>query len=128
MKTDNELIAEFMGATLERATSGGRRLWSIDNLHELCKQIDIPESRVRVFYADDLEFSRSWDWLMPVVEKIESTDPYTAIHIDKSSVYLHLKNRDMEDFTIDPGNKINAVYKAVVSFIKRHNQQSNLFP
>jgi hypothetical protein len=63
MKEGNEVIAKWFGLTIDRATSNGRRLWSI---------VDLPESRIRVFYSEDLEFHTSWDWLMPVASKIFS--------------------------------------------------------
>jgi hypothetical protein len=72
MKEGNEVIAKWFGLTIDRATSNGRRLWSIVDLPEFCKQINIPESRIRVFYSEDLEFHTSWDWLMPVASKIFS--------------------------------------------------------
>ena len=61
MKTDNELIAEFMGAE----SSIGK---SLDNTP--LKVYSLPNRVDRVFSEIELEYARSWDWLMPVVEKI----------------------------------------------------------
>ena len=46
MKTDNELIAEFMGMT--SSVVHGKTLWNDENLRD---------------------YSTSWDWIMPVVAK-----------------------------------------------------------
>lgn len=58
MKTDNELIAEFMGI----AKTNGRYLIE-----------DFPHIHASMYCgAESLDFHRSWDWLMRVVEKIRN--------------------------------------------------------
>jgi len=77
-------------------------------------------------------YHSSWDWLMPVVEKIESIY-YISIYITKS--YLgkhrveisyepsaHNKNNKNKTIFIQNDNKIECVYDAVIKFIKCHNQ------
>jgi hypothetical protein len=70
-----------------------------------------------------MKFHYSWDWLMIVVEKIESL---------KFNVHLDPKHRCVifngnKNLLIDCGSitkpKIEAVWKAVVEFIKWYNQQ-----
>ncbi len=59
---NNKLIAEFMEPHYKRE-------YGIVNFTER-PSISIQSSS---FHVDELEYHKSWDWLMPVVEKIEST-------------------------------------------------------
>jgi|SRR6185312_15737930 len=49
----NKLIAEFMGAVFAET------------------QINIPSKDGQWYFIEDLKYNYSWDWLMPVVEKIK---------------------------------------------------------
>lgn len=135
--TDNELIAEFMGATIDHERTDGRKLWGLADLPEFCKQIDIPESRVRVFYEKDLGFHTSWDWLMPVVEKmyklgysvdIDSGNRRTWIHRNDTGLIANLPDYSQEF----RGNKsyahdltpVQCVYQSVIDWLKWYNQQN----
>jgi hypothetical protein len=93
---DNKLIAEFMGYIYE-------------------DDILVPE---------EPQYHTSWDWLMPVVEKIECT------HDDKGDCF----NVMMEAFEctisglgltlcLNGHTKMDATYKAVVEFIKEYNNE-----
>lgn len=59
MKTDNELIAEFMNHPWKTMTK-----WIDNEDKPHIGKIEVPCD------GDDLEYDVSWDWLMPVVEKI----------------------------------------------------------
>jgi hypothetical protein len=87
---NNKLIAEFMGyEIIYRPNSNG--FIEISDT-ELCD-------------VDDLEYHKSWDWLMPVVERIEQVFQgvaYAEVHL---SLY----------------STIDEVYQAVVEFIKEYN-------
>lgn len=73
---------------------------------------------------DDMDYDTSWDWIMPVVEKINSMDSYTCINIDHNDVFLHIRNKKMIAFSnIEEGSKIAAVFSAVVEFIKYYNEK-----
>ena len=74
--------------------------------------------------GNTLHYDTSWDWLMPVVEKIECT------HDDKGDCF----NVMMEAFEctisglgltlcLNGHTKMDATYKAVVEFIKEHNDE-----
>jgi len=81
---------------------------------------------------DCLEYHTSWDWLMPVVEKIESFQDGN----DGDSMRGHLYNFRIEqhfvyildgesmDIIIEMNgdNKLDATYNAVVEFIKQYNK------
>lgn len=125
--TDNELIAQFMGF----------------------KRSDISftnwkgELNGQVHYTATLfVFQQSWDWLMPVVEKIsqfvyetykdnngfkdvvihDRAYPRTFGMIDNEGKWIVRINR----MPLEEGNTlIDATYKAVVEFIKWYNSQTN---
>ncbi len=67
--------------------------------------------------VDELQYHKSWDWLMPVVEKIEQTnDGCTLVIIEDERCYID----NQKGFEIDSvgHTKIEAVYNAVIKFIK----------
>ena len=71
---------------------------------------------------DDLCYHQSFDWLIPVVEKIESLENY-YVEIVKKSCYIYdiykFDDKHQDAFIIEDGKtKLEAVYKAVVKFIK----------
>ena len=81
---DNKLIAKFMGAEFENEYQYAKHNWMSE---------------------DYLKYHRSWDWLMPVVEKCLTTG-------------------DRQHFVINDALltcNIEEVYKAVVEFIKTYN-------
>jgi len=83
---ENKLIAEFMGAE-----------WHKDFFKDVCI---ISPSNI------SYKFHKSWDWLMPVVDKVEQVNeglPQEFIHLSLFST-------------------INEVYEAVVEFIKNQNK------
>ena len=89
MEKNNKLIAEFMGVD----------------------QVDID-------YAfnehGQLKYHLSWDWLMPVVQKIG--DEYLNTPFDET--YSHLTEQYENIWTIED------TYNAVVEFIKDYNQNN----
>ena len=122
MKTDNELIAEFMGGLYSTHADA----WGFGN----AKIIPLLGNYKNVVQAHkfekELRYDISWDWLMPVVEKIETMSYRTSI-----STYSTLIERVSKDgdpiiyFPTSSGDsfKREATYKAVVDFIKWHNEQ-----
>ena len=105
---DNKLIAEFMGyphmtdAVDNRTVAYyvGGSIMNINNTHN--------ENEDDVFHPDDMQFHTSWDWLMPVVQKIED---YLSDNVGKVGYF--------DDGLIS--NDIEVRYQAVVDFIKQHN-------
>jgi len=78
-------------------------------------------------YITDLQYHSSWDWLMPVVEKIEDLRYVIIFHHN----YCHIQTlnsytkKDSDDlwFIEVHDKKIIAVYRAVVEFIKFYNEK-----
>ena len=102
----NKLIAEFMGGYTPYERFGNSTEYYYNGGY---------------VYLNDMHFHSSWDWLMPVVDKIES---------------LRDENGNAYRFTIDMGNaqiegtnieivggscKLDTTYQAVVEFIKDQN-------
>lgn len=110
MKTDNELIAEFM----EWSHCNGPSCIESDNLC-WCKNDGhsyIPKK--------DLKFDTSWDWLMPVVEKINSLNGVSYTIEGKCAMEIGRNGCRIAFYTSD--SMIETVYKAVVEFIKWYNE------
>jgi hypothetical protein len=79
-----------------------------------------------------LLFNSSWDWLMPVVEKIESEFCSSNIHYYSAGMMKQEYVVEFLGYNIDYDNsqydksKIKAVYKAVIKFIKWYNKNKKL--
>ena len=103
---DNKLIAEFMGLEtpdrcyFEHLTKKGERKLSHFVL---------------------LEYHTSWDWLMPVVERIESDERYdvdilqygTRITDNQKEIVNNIANISFD-------KKIDHTYDAVIAFIRQY--------
>ena len=124
----NRLIAEFMG--FEKVLGkfyGGMKdekgnstypAWSDTMNIILDSKIDIPE------YG--LKFNSSWDWLIPVVEKIYLMREVVAFTISLGEVEIKLIGREPIKSPCIPSNdSIKELWLAVVQFIKWYNTQNS---
>tara|TARA_R110000787_G_scaffold26805_1_gene74797 strand:- start:234 stop:575 length:342 start_codon:yes stop_codon:yes gene_type:complete len=106
---DNKLIAEFM--EFHRDTED---LYLIDNYNLRS------ENQFQATYVREMKFHQSWDWLMPVVEKIESDERYD---VDILQYGTRIRDNQKEIVTnvadISFNSKIDHTYDAVVRFLKR---------
>lgn len=106
----NKVIAEFMGEEIVINSQGDWR----------CKH-----SEGRGLWLDErnLIYNSSWDWLMPVVEKIESLDKKIyAVGILRNSVHIMENGNVVCSDTND--SKIEAIFIAVSDFCEWYNQQN----
>lgn len=113
----NKLIAEFMGHSLDDEG-----------------YYDIPQTTCQGYFDKtipcNLEYNSSWDWLMPVVEKIEEDfGDYLSTSITGGRCFItnHLSVgpfKNMDEIFEDSSSKIEATYDAVVKFIKRYNEKN----
>ncbi len=104
MKTDNELIAEFMEFTRIGVHGSGAIIWG-----------NVPGP---IGHCIGEEFDTQWNWLMPVVEKINTSEVGDILKTDA----------DWEEFeklsSLNIFTPIDKVYIAVVGFIKWYNTHS----
>lgn len=124
IEESNKLIAEFMGATWEFQEiiyqSYG---WKFEK--------ERPTKHSSMWHGTEgLLYHDSWDWLMPVVEKIEEETDY-HFKIDNNEVELYSIAHDKivtykQVFTTKTeDHKIQSVWYAVVEFIQWYNTQTN---
>lgn len=102
VKQDNEVIAEFMG-------------WSVCDCGIGSKHYKYDVLNWQTHAVNEMKFCESWDWLMPVVDKIfslwESMPP--------SEEYLRVTMLPIY-------SDIKVVYRRVVEFIHWYNKQKNI--
>jgi hypothetical protein len=108
---NNKLIAEFMG-------------WKLGHpeLLELRWSDEWFDGRDKKTTKGFLHFDTDWNWLMEVVEKIESLCSNRGFEISARFVHIRVNN----NLTISSGvkdNRIEAVYNVCIEFIKWYNQQ-----
>ena len=100
---NNRLISEFMGMKPNRYNSFP------------LKPTDFAQDGDADVRYSDMKYHKSWDWLMPVIDKIRSEVCYvkykehTASMIDDGGIYINTKFREN-------------TYNDVVEFIKWYNQ------
>jgi len=110
---NNKLIAEFMGYE----TVGDGYIIPYDDTDN------------DYYLPEHLKFHSSWEWLMPVVEKIENT---SVDNKDNSDSFFNVVIEAFECDINGGGNTIHAnghtkkeaTYKAVVEFIKWYNENN----
>lgn len=76
---------------------------------------------------DELNYHSSWDWLMPVVEKIEKINSNILFSLDTTGCTLSWDDGTEKWKFIESiinSNKIESTYQVVIEFIKWYNQQS----
>lgn len=106
----NKLIADFMEV-------------NVISLDDVRKNKDPYHSSSDGYLKDDLKYHSSWDWLMQVVEKIESNDRYDVNILQYGTIIMgnqiELVN-NVADISFD--KKIDHTYDAVVKFIKKRSE------
>lgn len=134
---DNNSIAKFMGASVEELPNGKYRVGYLNSKGEVFFHNDITIKSVAERVAYHGNWYCDWDWLMSVVEKIETLDmvPFFLIQnktaviaiSESQGVITHkiesseLVEEDGKIFTKQKDSKLEAVYNCVVKFIKWYN-------
>jgi len=116
----NKLIAEFMGyeKTIYSDVFRGE-LYALD------------VSKGEIYAISQMQYHASWDWIMPVVEKIEQKGCIVEISyslVSMCRICVIGKKHEMTFNIINDNNgglePIIAIYKSVVEFIKWYNQNT----
>ena len=106
---NNKLIAEFMGMTYHH--------------NDNSVMIQMTSQGNEIVPIDSMGYDTSWDWLMPVVEKIE------GLRDENGNAYrftIDMCNAQIEETNIEilgGAFKIDTTYKAVVKFINHINKE-----
>jgi hypothetical protein len=114
----NKLIAEFIA---DRIDSNSGKTWILDFNEGIWHNVN----------QEDWAFYTSWDWLMPVIDKIEALDEDFEVQIGRNlyvkeltyNCIIHTEGGAVHfesDFT---GNRISGVWKLIVEFIQWYNNQ-----
>lgn len=119
---NNKLIAEFMGFVADKSFEV-RLVDGINTSYYYYKD-DV------MYLPEVMEYNCSWDWLMEVVDKIESLPDeenngafFFKIYQDSVSIIFSNDNYIIDLINVmGQGNRINNVYQAVVEFIQLYNK------
>lgn len=118
IEKSNKLIAEFMGIKTYR---GGKGIGKGQIFYRGANP-----NHFKSVSQNTLHYHSSWDWLMPVVEKIEGLGWEVQIgyhlYAKESEILVH-DSGDSHHWTYRNSSKIQAVYEAVIEFIKFYNEQ-----
>ncbi len=107
MENNNKLIAEFMEWTLDDKDLNSYRKYN--------------GSIFKYSLLSNFKYHTDWNWLMPVVERIELDMGF--------DVYIHYNNCTITDGEnafeneADPNQKIHATYQSVIEFINWYNNK-----
>lgn len=116
----NKIIAEFLGWSYDWTGT----LWAVPTTSNLIPECEDYKSGTRV-PDEKLEFHSNWQWLMPVVEKIEALGYRVSIErwlvqiLEENSTDIFGLINAMAEKETD--TKINLTVKAVVEFIQYYN-------
>ena len=121
---NNKLIAEFMGVFDKILSTGNIHSWSDAPFYYTTE--DTREKVIKNI-SKYSKYSKDWNWLMQVVEKIENLSKEGETYmfsITKFSARVTYKGSRIVDLPID-NTKIEAVYNACVEFIKWYNENKS---
>lgn len=138
--TDNKLIAEFMEFKQCKGirSESGKYFdyWAKENFSCIEEQEIQIESEwgfglveQDLLFVEDLKFHSDWNWLMQVVDKIESIDDgeYDVNILKNGTQIINYRAGGIvicdNVGQISYSEKIEHVYQAVVNFIKWYNKQ-----
>ena len=134
---NNKIIAEFMGLEITKDKVIVPEMFQVEeHPFHLLKWIDdfrevdnlLPNS------LNNLHFHSDWNWLMEVVEKIESINEandefysdysFTVTNFIQNWTAGFISRENVEIVNVEGLTKIEAVYNACLEFIKYYNEQT----
>lgn len=110
IREGNKLIAEFMSQPLNST------------------QVTFSNPRKEVIVDRSFKYNVSWDWLMPVIEKIEQQGCIVEIWLSLGKGCRIQKPQSKTQswhVVMESNSTIEAVYFSVVEFIKWYNENSS---
>lgn len=127
---DNEIIINFIGADV--TCDGEYDLFGCTELNPLFEDVESDDPDAKHFYhPSEMLFHKSWDWLIIVVEYIESLD-YLGGIVDIKQGMCKISSRALGDksiyanvsyyHTLGVGGKFKAVFEAILQYIKWYNE------
>lgn len=124
MKENNILLAEFLGWK-----AIGTNGWKFQATMPNYISVDVPDFDFRDFDVidtfetahDDMKFNSDWNWIMMVVEKIESLG--YAVYIKTRGCFIEDEAEKLIAFEFKGGNvsKVEATYNSCIEFVKWYN-------
>lgn len=119
IKENNKLIAEFM----EESLSPNEGVIYLDVDHP---QFNYHGDTCGLYKHNSRMYHNSWDWLMPVIEKIEMLPEVLAFTISTNYIEIEPINEEFDIHFIkwEDTKPIITTYKVVVEFIKWYNEQN----
>lgn len=122
---ENKLIAEFCGAIA--IPDMWPQDWFFYDCSKIMNMLPAQEPDVTILCAKDFKYHSSWDWLMPVVEKIESVNT-CSYNLVQHAHFCFISDTSMQDNSIiiraTGKSRIDATYSCVVKFILWYNTQN----
>jgi len=119
IQENNKLIAEFMDID-----TSGKDIY----IHEHERLVRVPYEYTCeescLYTLETLKYHKSWDWLMPVVEKInyKVADTWRIVQIGIGTKYVDVTNFNTSDlFYYNTGNNIEDTYNCCIDVIKALN-------
>jgi len=124
METNNKLIADFMGLdiiSLEQFLVGTQS--TIDRIKIGRKDFICP--MIEGYLLEQLQYHKSWDWLMKVVDKIESLGIVSfEKNLQEEGDYQCLFTKGYDILICHYADtSIEATYNAVIQFINYYNKK-----
>ena len=118
---NNQLIAEFMGVFDKILSTGNIHSWSDAPFYYTTE--DTREKVIKNI-SKYSKYSKDWNWLMQVVNKIENMGNDVLI----TSNYVQITYNEGENFInleLKGNIMLEAVYNACVEFIKWYNENKS---
>ena len=110
---NNKLIADFLGAS---ANKGGEY-----DMYQILDFLEDKPTSKHYYFASEMQFNESWDWLMVVLNKISTFDFELVMHIDSSYWNAYGENPLNKEF--GGYENISNIYEAITEFIKWYNNK-----
>jgi hypothetical protein len=127
IKESNQIIAEFMGLESEE-TLTGEMVYAREE-QDLTKENNI---RTEFYYPEELMYHKSYDWLMPVYNKIEQMGLVYAMNCRFTSLedgmyqvsIVPMINNTFDSIFYSSPQKLYAMFGAVAEFCEWFNNSN----